>query len=90
MSSVNVDLKVPLSNVAVYYFIECYGKMPMADSLPCESLTVAILSLLYFSSGEVDLWTTIFIIDDLLNILNGPQVHDPSKAVEKLIFKRLL
>ncbi|KAK5131413.1 hypothetical protein LTR08_000949 [Meristemomyces frigidus] len=65
--------------------------MPMSSTLNTELLSFAILGLIYVFGGDGDLWTTLFIVDDLCAVItSGWDTRDPEKAAGSFTFKRVL
>lgn len=64
--------------------------MPMSDKPAYELTTLVILYLIYFCGGNVDIWTTLFILDDFCYVLSGYRAPDPNTNLGRLVFMRVL
>lgn len=63
--------------------------MPISDDTENEIIVVVLLSILYLTNCDVNLWTAIFIVDDILSLLEVPTSLEVSRNIYKAVLFRL-
>jgi len=63
--------------------------MPISDDTQNEIIVVVLLSILYFTNCDVNLWTAIFIVDDILSLLEVPTSLEVGRNIYKAVLFRL-